>query len=122
MVVLEVVQQPSLLLRCNLYIVLLLAIQQDYRPGLVKLLSKYCYTPRKAAETDISCTGGPFIDLGLLTVGNQISILLKVTNSTGDVIGTVILYTTTYLINIVYHMYVCMYVCKYVSYFSIMCM
>ena len=70
-----------------MFLFLFLAIQQDYRPGLVKLLSKYCYPPRKAVETDISCTGGPFIDLGLLTVGNQISILLKVTNSTGDVIG-----------------------------------
>eukprot|EP01036_Dinobryon_divergens_P032669 gene32669-42310_t len=80
--------QPMLaVFRDNSLNALKTAIQQDYRPGLVKLLSKYCYPPRKAVETDISCTGGPFIDLGLLTVGNQISILLKVTNSSGDVIG-----------------------------------
>ena len=62
------------------------SIQMDYRPDLVNLLSKYCYRAAKAMETEVSYSGGPFIDLGLLSVGNQVSILLKITNNTSDVI------------------------------------
>jgi glycine cleavage system regulatory protein len=62
------------------------SIQADYRPGLVSLLDPYCYIPPKVFETERINTGGPFIDLGLLEVGNQVDIILKVTNNTGDVV------------------------------------
>jgi len=62
------------------------AIRADYDPELINQFDKFCYTKPRVFETEPLSTGGPFVDLGLLEVGNEVSMLFKVTNNTGDVI------------------------------------
>lgn len=59
---------------------------KDYHPMLAKELDKYAYITPRVYSTDLLSTGGPFIDLGVLRPGDEVSIFQTCTNDTSDLI------------------------------------
>lgn len=61
----------------------------EYYHGLVRELDKYSYIPPRVYSTDLIKTDGPFIDLGLLREGDEITILMNITNASDDVLDVI---------------------------------
>jgi hypothetical protein len=59
---------------------------KDYHPMLVREMDKYAYIAPREYSTDLISTGGPFIDLGVVQPGDEVSIFQTITNCTGDLI------------------------------------
>jgi hypothetical protein len=60
--------------------IILDAFYSDYNIDLVKLLNKYTYVPPRDVDSGVFETGGPFIDLGLVTENSKVKIKIKVLN------------------------------------------
>jgi hypothetical protein len=62
------------------------SFSRDYHPMLVKELDKFTYIAPRVYSTQMISTGGPFIDLGVLHPGDEVSIFQTITNCTSDLI------------------------------------